>query len=88
MKITFLAWFAEFVGGTMAALSILLLHETDKETSKRSAGLIAWIIYSWIVPAIYLINNTDVKLAILDSKLYVNITNIFFLHINQVVTVD
>ena len=88
MEITFLAWFAEFVGGTMAAVSIALLHETDKETSKRSAALIAGVIYTWIVPAVYMINSSDVKSAILDSKLYVTITSIIFPHINQVVPVE
>ena len=88
MEITFFAWFAELFGSIVAGLSIFLLHETDKETSKRSAGLIAGVIYNWVVPAAYLINLSDVKLVILDSKLYINITNKFFPHINQVAPID
>ena len=88
MEITFLAWFVEFVGSILFALSIFLLHESEKETSKRSSGLISGVIYSWIVPAVYLINLSDVKLAILDSKLYLKVTNMFFPHINQVAPID
>ena len=84
---TFLAWLIELIG---FLISLLIIFLKFGSITTRSLQNVTGVIYFVITPSAYLINNyTKVKLYILDSSVYIGITNQFFSHtIHQIVPSD
>ena len=75
IHITVIAWLLEFIGYLFGFLTTFMLQDND---TMRSFQIISSIIYFNIVPGSYLINSSEIKDFLINSKIYVIFTNTFY----------
>ena len=85
MNITIISWLTECIGSV--AMTFMIYYPQENRTNRV---LLCFIIsiYFIIVPCTYLMNSSDVKNRIVENRIYLAITNMFFPHVNQIVPIN
>ena len=76
IHITFLTWIIEVVSGLMVFVGIHLLG-IENHIVTFSLHILGHVINFIILPAIYLVNNEDTKIEVIESRWYNSILDIF-----------
>ena len=75
IQITILAWSLEMVGSVIGAMMFWMPIENG---TNRCLQMATALMYYVMIPSVYLINSTDTKSKIMDSKIYLAFTEMFF----------
>ena len=75
IQITILAWSLEMVGSIIGAMMFWMPIENG---TSRCIQMATGLMYFVMIPSVYLINSTDKKSKIMDSKIYLAFTEMFF----------
>ena len=81
MNITIVSWLTEFFGNI--AWGLMGYYPQENRTT-RGLQYILFFMYFIVIPSSYLLNTSDIRKTIVDSRIYLAFTNRFFSHINQI----
>ena len=86
LQLSFIAWIAEFIGGLIGALILLLPFAN---VSSRLKQIFTDLVYFVILPMIYMANGEDTKSSLLENNLYLKFSDFVFNQwINKIVPGD
>ena len=69
--VSFFVWMLEFMLGFLVVLNFFVMPLN----SSRGVDIVSLIFYTIVVPGAYLINDSDLKSQIVDSKFYILFAN-------------
>ena len=85
MNITIASWLTEFFGNI--AWGLMAYYPQENGTT-RGLQYLVFFMYFIVIPSSYLLNTSDIRKTIVDSRNYLAFTNRFFPHINQIQPVN
>ena len=71
VHVSFIVWMLEFMLGFLVVLNFFVMPLN----SSRGVDIVSLIFYTIVVPGAYLINDSDLKSQIVDSKFYILFAN-------------
>ena len=71
VHISFFVWILEFILGFLAVLVFFLMPFN----ASRVVDIVCLVFYSNIVPGAYLLNDSDLKSVIVESRFYIRFAN-------------
>ena len=85
IHVSFFAWILEFILGVLGVLAFFFMPFN----SSRVVRVLLCALYSIFVPGAYLIQDSDLKTVIVESKFYILFANIVAHHyMNQIIPKD